>query len=147
MIGSRIPEQDVLCVAGKRHGRTGHDMVHIIRDNPFHKSSELRVDTGAYWGLFRCIVREVDNEFSGGTMIWLYGAVFCLAVAKWVGWEPLLPWSWWWFLLPIGLVVLWFESLERMAGFDSARKLKDATFEKAKKERIANQLKSNRIKR
>jgi small Trp-rich protein len=107
----------------------------------------MRVDTGAFPGLIRCIVQAVNNECSEGAMIWLYGAVFCLAIAKWVGWEPLLPWSWWWFLAPIGAVVLWFESLERISGFDSARKLKDATFEKAKKERIANQLKSNRLKR
>lgn len=80
-------------------------------------------------------------------MIWLYGVFFVLAVAKWVGYEPFQAWSWWWFLAPLGVLVAWFEVFERTMGFDSARKLKDAAYERAKKERIANQLKSDRARR
>jgi small Trp-rich protein len=119
----------------------------MIPENDHSESPELRLDYGANPGLICCIVQAICNYTSEEVMIWLYGAIFGLAVAKWVGWEPLAPWSWWWLLIPLAVVVAWFEVFERMAGFDAERKLKDATFEKAKKERIANQLKSNRTKR
>ena len=75
-------------------------------------------------------------------MIYVYGMFFLLAIAKWADLVPVLTnISWWWILGPIALVVLWFELFERVFGFDQVRRLKDAQFETAKKERIAKQLK------
>ncbi len=77
-------------------------------------------------------------------MIWIYGILFCLALAKWMEWDSLANVSWWWILAPLFALVAWFEIFERLFGFDSKRKLEDATFERAKRERIQNQLKAKR---
>jgi small Trp-rich protein len=64
-----------------------------------------------------------------------------LSIAKWAGWETLAKLDWWWLLVPLFALIAWFEIFERMFGFDSKRKLEDASFERAKSERIKGQLK------
>lgn len=73
-------------------------------------------------------------------MIWLYGVFFAAAVAKWAGAAVLQNVGWAWILVPLALVILWFEVFERLLGFDSRRKLEDAHFERTRKERIRKQL-------
>ena len=73
-------------------------------------------------------------------MIWIYGVFFLLAILKWNEVSWLVNISWWWILGPIIAVVVWFEVLERLFGFDVKRKLDDADFERAKRERIRKQL-------
>lgn len=73
-------------------------------------------------------------------MIWLYGLFFLTAAAKWAGADFLQNVGWAWILVPIALIVLWFEVFERLFGFDARRKLEDAHFEEARKERIRKQL-------
>jgi len=73
-------------------------------------------------------------------MIWLYGLFFAAAVAKWADVQFLQNIGWAWILVPLALLVLWFEVFERLLGFDRRRTLEDAQFEKAKKERIRKQL-------
>lgn len=80
-------------------------------------------------------------------MIWVYGIFFLLAIAKWNGAGFLANVSWWWLVVPMILVVVWFEGLERFFEFDVKRKLQDAEFEKAKQERIRKQLERPGIKR
>ena len=73
-------------------------------------------------------------------MIWIYGVCFLLAIVKWADIGYLQNLSWGWVLLPLVVAILWFEVFERLFGMDRARTLKDAQFERAKKERIAKQL-------
>ena len=74
-------------------------------------------------------------------MIWLYGAFFAAAIAKWAEVGFLQGLSWAWILVPLLLLILWFEVFERMLGFDRRRSLEDAQYETARKERIEKQLK------
>ncbi|HEU4622113.1 MAG TPA: TIGR04438 family Trp-rich protein [Burkholderiaceae bacterium] len=80
-------------------------------------------------------------------MIWIYGVLFLFAVLKWNGTEWLANISWWWILGPLIAVVVWFEVLERLFGFDVKRKVADAEFERAKRERIRKQLERPGVRR
>lgn len=73
-------------------------------------------------------------------MIWLYGVFFVAALCKWADVPFFQNIGWAWILVPLALLILWFELLERLLGFDRRRRLEDAQFEKAKRERIRKQL-------
>lgn len=80
-------------------------------------------------------------------MIWLYGLFLVAALAKWADAEFLQNIGWAWILVPLVLLLLWFELFERLLGFDRRRKLEDAQFEKAKRERIRKQLEKPPVRR
>lgn len=80
-------------------------------------------------------------------MIYLYGAFFALAIAKWLDVAFLANVSWWWLIGPLLAVIAWFEVFERLFGFDAKRDLQDAAYEKAKKERIRKQMERPTVRR
>ncbi|WP_028310211.1 hypothetical protein [Derxia gummosa] len=70
-------------------------------------------------------------------MYWIYVGSFVLFIAKILDADWLRDVSWWWISVPLLGTIAWFEVLERQFGFDRARELQDAAYEKAKRERVA----------
>ena len=69
--------------------------------------------------------------------MWLVWCGALLVVLTWFEVDPVVSWSWWWILAPLGAAFLWFEIFERMFGRDR-RQVEMAEYEKRAKQRVAD---------
>ena len=77
--------------------------------------------------------------------MWLILIGLVLLVSKLLDIGPLAGLSWWWVLLPFLVALIWFEVFERRLGLDKKKAFDE--LDKAKKERIARALESDKARR